>query len=115
MRAFKWFTYENGLLLLLGFTFGVAFFDRNAVSILTPFFIQELNLNNTQIGFLGSGMALAWAISAYFISAWSDRCGVRKQFLLVSVIVFSLCSIMSGLAGSFMMLLLARILMGTAE
>lgn len=115
MRASKWLTYENGLLLLLGFTFGIVFFDRNAVTFLTPFFIEELNLNNTQIGILGSGLALAWALSAYFISAWSDRSGVRKPFLVITVIVFAVCSFMSGIAGSFMMLLMARIIMGTAE
>src|SRR5690606_26417377 len=95
------FTYENGILLLLGFTFGLVFFDRNAINILMPSIIGDLGLSNTQVGLLGSGLSAAWAISAYVIGAWSDRSGMRKPFLLASTIVFSLCSSLSGLAGSF--------------
>jgi MFS family permease len=111
----RWLTYENGLLLLLAFTFGVAFFDRNAINYLMPFIIDELQLNNFQIGMIGSGMAVAWALAAYLIAAWSDRTGVRKPFLLVTVVVFSLCSVISGLAGVFLVLLMARVIMGMAE
>ncbi len=115
MTNSRWFTYENGLLLLLSFTFGIVFFDRNAVNVLTPFIVEELALSNTEIGMLGSGLSLAWAISAYLVGAWSDRKGVRKPFLLVSILVFSICSALSGLAGSFIALLLTRVVMGFAE
>lgn len=111
----KVFTYENGLLLLLGFTFGIVFFERNAIGPLAPYIIGDLALSQAQVGMLGSGLSLAWAISAYAIGAWSDRSGLRKPFLLVSVVVFSLCSAFSGLAGTFMLLLLARVVMGFAE
>ncbi len=111
----KWFTYENGLLLLLGFTFGIVFFDRNAIGNLAPFIIKDLGLDQTQLGMLGSGLSLAWAVSAYAIGAMSDKSGVRKPFLLLSVIVFSLCSALSGIAGTFMLLLLSRVVMGLSE
>jgi MFS family permease len=111
----KVFTYENGLLLLLGFTFGIVFFERNAIGPLAAYIIKDLGLNQAEIGMLGSGLSLAWAIAAYAIGAWSDRSGLRKPFLLVSVIVFSLCSALSGVAATFMMLLLARVIMGFAE
>jgi MFS family permease len=111
----KIFSYENGLLLLLGFTFGIVFFERNAIGPLASYIIKDLGLNQAQIGMLGSGLSLAWAIAAYVIGAWSDRSGLRKPFLLVSVVVFSLCSALSGVAATFMMLLLARVIMGFAE
>jgi MFS family permease len=111
----KVFTYENGLLLLLGFTFGIVFFERNAIGPLASYIITDLKLNQAQIGLLGSGLSLAWAIAAYAIGAWSDRSGLRKPFLLVSVVVFSLCSALSGIAATFVMLLLARVVMGFAE
>lgn len=111
----RWLTYENGILLLLGFTFGLVFFDRNAVSVLTPFIVDDLGLSGTQLGMLSSALALAWAISAYGVSSWSDRHGARKPFLLFSIVVFSLCSAISGLATSFMFLLIARVVMGVAE
>ena len=109
------FSYENGLLLLLGLTFGFLFFDRNAASYLAPFIARDLALNNTQIGLLGSALSVTWALSAYFFGAWSDRIGVRKPFLLVSVVSFSLCSFLSGIAQSFGVLLASRLLMGLAE
>lgn len=111
----KVFTYENGIVLLLGFTFGVVFFDRNAVGLLGNDIIADLGLSNTQFGMLGSGLSLAWALSAYIIAAWSDRRGARKPFLLLSIVVFSLCSVFSGLATGFLMLLMARVVMGMAE
>ena len=109
------FTYENGILVLLGFTFGLIFFDRNAVGVLTPFILDDLQLSASQLGMLSSILALAWAISAYVFAAMSDRKGARKPFILVSILVFSACSAFSGLAGSFGFLLLARIVMGVAE
>lgn len=115
MRISRWLTYENGVLLLLAFTFGVAFFDRNAINFLTPYIIDELALSNFQIGMIGSGMAVAWALAAYVVAAWSDQTGVRKPFLLATVAVFSVCSFLSGLAGVFLVLLLARVIMGMAE
>ncbi len=111
----KVFSYENGLLLLLGFTFGIVFFERNAIGPLASYIINDLHLDQTQVGMLGSALSLAWAISAYLIGAWSDRRGVRKPFLLVSVVVFSLCSALSGVAATFMMLVMARVIMGFAE
>ena len=111
----KVLTYENGLLVLLGFTFGIVFFERNAIGPLAAYIIKDLSLNQAEVGLLGSALSLAWAVSAYLIGAWSDRSGVRKPFLLVSVVVFSLCSALSGVAATFMMLLLARVIMGFAE
>jgi len=108
-------TYENALVLLLGSSFGFAFFDRQALSYLTPFIVADLHLNNTMIGALASGLSLSWAISSLAIAAWSDATGVRKPFLLGAILIFSLCSMLSGLAGSFIVLLAARVLMGTVE
>ncbi|HEX7082467.1 MAG TPA: MFS transporter [Gammaproteobacteria bacterium] len=109
------FSYENGILLLLGFSFGLVFFDRNTINYLAAAIQTDLGLTNAQIGMLSSGLALAWALSAYFVSAWSDLLRARKPFVLLSIVVFSLCSAVSGLATSFAFLLAARVLMGIAE
>jgi len=111
----KFFSYENKLLVLLTFTFGFVLFDRMALNFLVPFFDKELGLNNTQIGLLASLLALAWAISGYVIGTLSDKTGKRKQYLVIAVVIFSVCSFISGLAASFAFLLVARIIMGFAE
>ncbi len=64
---------------------------------------------------LGSALAVSWAISAFFIGRWSDAAGVRKPFLVVILLVFSSCSVLSGLATNFYMLLASRLIMGIAE
>lgn len=112
----RWFSsYENRLLFVLSLSFGFVFFDRNAMSFLAPFVAADLSLSNTQIGLLVSALSLTWALSGYLLGARSDRSGRRKPYLLVAVIVFSVCSFISGLASTFFMLLAARLLMGVAE
>jgi MFS family permease len=107
--------YENKLLILLSLMFGFVLFDRMALSLLVPFFDKELGLSNTKIGLLISLLALAWAVSGYLTGILSDKTGKRKQYLLIAVGIFSICSFISGLAASFSFLLLARIIMGLAE
>jgi MFS family permease len=109
------FTYENGLLLLLGFAWGVAFFDRTSASILIPWINKDLHLSNTQVGFVGSSLAIAWALGAYIIARWSDAVGKRKAFLVAFLLIFSACSVLSGLATSFETLIAARFVMGAVE
>jgi MFS family permease len=115
MHANRLFSYENKLLIILSFIFGFVIFDRAALSFLVPFFDKELGLNNTQIGLLTSLLALAWAISGYLTGTLSDKTGKRKQYLIITVGIFSICSFASGMAASFAFLLLARIVMGFAE
>ena len=115
MSENHFFSYENKLLILLSFIFGFVLFDRMTLSYLVPFFDAEIGLNNTEIGLLTSLLALAWAISGYLMGTLSDKTGKRKQYLILAVAIFSICSFISGLAASFAFLLMARILMGFAE
>ena len=107
--------YETRLMAVLCLTFGFVFFDRNAMSYLGPFVQKDLNLNNTEVGWLSSALSFAFALSALGIGYLSDKTGKRKSILVVTVVVFSLCSVLSGLASSFAVLLMSRLLMGTAE
>ena len=108
-------TYENRLLVLLTFSFGLVFFDRNAVNFLMPFIVADLGFNNTQVGMFAAGLSCTWALSGFTIGMHADRAGKRKTCLVIAVFAFSLCSIFTGLAVSFLTLLLARMIMGAAE
>jgi len=107
--------YEQRLIWVLGITFGFLFFDRNAASFLMPFVARDLHFNNQQVGLTASALSFTWAVSAFLGGALSDRTGSRKPVLLASTIAFSLCSFLSGLAGSFVALFAARLLMGLVE
>ncbi len=69
----------------------------------------------TQIGLIGNAFSFAWAISGLFMGGLSDRFGHRKAILIVSTLVFSAASVLSGVAGTFALMLGARMLMGVAE
>jgi len=107
--------YELTVLLLLGLAFGFAYFDRMAMTFLSPFVIEDLSLNNTEVGALGAGLSATWALGAYFVGRWSDSIGRRKPFLLAALVIFSFCSVMSGLAWNFGTLFATRVVMGAAE
>jgi MFS family permease len=100
---------------VLCLTFGFVFFDRNAMSYLGPFVQKDLNLTYTQISSLSSALSFAFALAALGVGYLSDRTGKRKSILLVTVVVFSLCSAFSGIASTFAILFLSRMLMGLAE
>ena len=107
--------YEQRLIWVLGITFGFLFFDRNAASFLMPFITKDLSFSNQQVGLIASALSFTWAVSAFLGGAISDRTGKRKAILLTSVVAFSLCSFLSGLAGTFVALFAARLLMGARD
>ena len=109
------FTYENGIVALMAFTFGALFFDRLALNYLVPYVAKDLSLNNTQIGLLAAGLSLAWALSSYYTTAWSEANNRNKFTFILAIAIFSVCSFGSGLAVGFITLLIARLIMGLAE
>lgn len=108
-------TYQAFLVGILSLNFGILFFDRNALNFLMPYVQPDLQLSDTQVGLLSSGLSLTWAIAGFLVGRISDSLGSRKPVIVVSTIAFCLCSFVSGVASSFLMLLGARLLMGAAE
>jgi MFS family permease len=107
--------YQTRLIILLTLSFGFVFLDRNAFSFLSPFIASDLKLSNSQIGDITSALSFTWAIAGYLISRVSDSTGRRKPFLLAAFLLFSLTSVVSGLAQGFLMLFAVRLVMGFAE
>jgi predicted MFS family arabinose efflux permease len=106
---------EVRTVLLLGLAFGLAFLDRQAITFLSPFVVKALHLSNREVGALGSALSVTWAVGAYLMGRWSDRVGQRKPFLLAALVVFSFCSVISGLARNYPTLFAARFVMGAVE
>lgn len=107
--------YELRVVVLLGLAFGFAYFDRMALTFLAPFVQKDLSLSNEQVGWANSGLSATWALGAFLIGRWSDAIGRRKPFLIGALVLFSVCSVLSGLAWSFETLVAARVVMGAAE
>jgi MFS transporter, ACS family, hexuronate transporter len=107
--------YQVMLVTLLSVNFGIVFFDRNASNFLMPFIQPALGMNNTQVGILAGALSFTWALAAFGVGWVSDKTGSRKGLLILATVLFSACSFLTGIAGSFALMLGARLLMGVAE
>jgi predicted MFS family arabinose efflux permease len=106
--------YEWKIILVLSLTFGLVGLDRFILPVLFPFFMEELGLTYEDLGNLVGILAVFWGLSAFAMGFLSDRVG-RRKVLIPAVIVFSLMSAFSGMAGGLVSLLLIRAVMGLAE
>ncbi|HVI41936.1 MAG TPA: MFS transporter, partial [Anaerovoracaceae bacterium] len=108
-------TYENKMVLTLSLAFGFVMFDRFAIANLSVYILPDLGMNNTQLGLSMSVFALTWAVVGLFGSVIADRKGSRKALLAIIVLLFSVCSLLTGFASGFMMLIIVRLIMGACE
>ena len=108
-------TYENRLLALLTISFGFTIWDRVALTTLAPAILEDLGLNNTALGMMAGALSVTLAVSGYFFGLAADRTQARKRLLLAGVVLFSLCSSISGLAVSLATMVAARLFMGLTE
>ena len=115
MENKKFWTYENKLVVIVFFTIGFVFFDRLAINYLFPMISVDLGLNYTQLGLLGAALALTWSVSGPLGGFISDKVNSKKSMLAILVLAFSVISLMHGLAQSFAMLFVLRLLMGIVE
>jgi MFS family permease len=76
----KFLTYQDGLAVLLGTTFGIVLFDRSAINFLAPLIVADLKLTNGQLGIAASVVALTWATAVCIVGRVSDIAGRRKPF-----------------------------------
>ena len=108
-------TYENKMVLTLCLAFGFVMFDRFALANLSVYILPDLKMNNAQLGMATSAFAFSWAIIGLFGSWFADSKGSRKALLAGIVLVFSICSLLTGLASGFVMLVFIRLIMGASE
>jgi MFS family permease len=100
-------------LLMLAYTLSMC--DRMILSILFPDIKAEFGLTDTQLGFLGGiSFALFYATMGLPIARLSDQYN-RKWIIIISLVVFSLMTALSGLAAGFISLLILRIGVGIGE
>jgi MFS family permease len=92
----------------------ITYLDRVNVSTAAEGFRGEFNLSNTQIGFVFSAFAYPYLIFQ-IIGGWvSDRFGARRT-LIACGIVWASATVMTGMAGGLISLVVARVLLGFGE
>ena len=106
--------YEWKAVALLSFGFGLVGLDRWIIAPLAPAIMRDLGISLPLINVLIAILGTTWGVAAAAMGGLSDRIG-RRKVMLPALLVFSLASAFSGLAGGFTSLLLIRGLMGVSE
>jgi predicted MFS family arabinose efflux permease len=106
--------YEWKAVTLLTIGFGLVGLDRWIIGPLLPSISPDLHLNYQDAGSVIGALGLAWGVAALFLGGLSDRIG-RKKVLVPAIVLFSLLSGFTGMAGSLTGLLLIRAVMGVTE
>ncbi len=107
--------YRSMVLVLLTIVYGFNFIDRQIVGILAPFIQEDLGLTNTQLGLLiGLAFAVFYTLVAIPIAWLADRYN-RVNILSMALAVWSGFTALTGLAGNFMQIGLARMGVGIGE
>jgi MFS family permease len=98
----------------MSITFGIVGLERMVIAFVMPGIQQEFNLSYTQVGAIVSIFGFTWAFGSWLMGSLSDYVG--RRVVLITLMTFGgVCSWLTGIAGSFIMLLLVRGVMGFAE
>jgi MFS family permease len=90
------------------------YLDRYLVPPLLPDLKGAMGLSDTQLGALWPAFMVVYMITAPVFGAWGDR-GSRTRPIAIGVFLWSLATVLSGLAHSYPQLLGARALVGIGE
>ena len=90
------------------------YLDRYVVSPLAPDLKRAMALSDAQLGWLVPAFMLVYMLAAPVFGAWGDR-GSRTRPIALGVFIWSLATVLSGLARSYQQLLAGRALVGIGE
>ena len=99
--------------LLFGVNF-LNYIDRYVIAAVGPLIQRDFSLDDTQLGFIGSIFVVAYMLASPFTGVVGDR-WPRRYLVSAGVLVWSLATVLSGLATSYHHLLLARSVIGIGE
>jgi MFS family permease len=106
--------YQLRVLAALALINFVNFADRQVLPPLVPLLRQEFGVSSAQLGLLQVVLLAVLAAASIPFGLLADRWS-RTRIIAGGVIFWSLATFLSGLAGSFLLLLIARSLVGVGE
>ncbi len=103
------------VLLILTLVYAFNHVDRQVLVILLEPIRGDLKLEDWHLGLLsGLGFAAVYATVGIPVAIWADR-GVRRDIVALSLAVWSMMTVLSGLAQNYLHLMLARMGVGLGE
>lgn len=104
--------YVNYLSVLFFLIYGFMMLGADGITFFADVFMKELNITSSQYSALNSAVWCTKAISSVVIGILADRTGKRKIWIVPSLMLASIFSILSALVDSFVPLLVLRFLWG---
>ena len=101
------------LAVMVGINF-LNYLDRYILPAVATKIQGEFHLTDSQVGLLGSAFLLVYAVATIPFGIWADR-GVRKTVVAVGVTIWSLATLVTGLARNYVQLFTARAILGIGE
>jgi sugar phosphate permease len=111
MRAFK---ATQRILLLICVMYLIIYIDRSNIGTAATAMRKDLALSNVELGLIFSAFGYPYAALVLFGGYFADRFGARSTFFVCTV-VFSVATILTGLATGIVTLMLARAMLGLGE
>jgi len=106
--------YAWWMIFVLTLALLVSFIDRQIVALVVEPLRADLNISDTQIGWLYGGFAIFYAVAGLPIAVLADRKS-RRLIIVIGIISWSLMTVACGLSKNFLQLMLARIGVGVGE
>lgn len=104
--------YVLSLFILL---YAFSFVDRYIIALLAEPLSRDLNISDTQLGFLlGAGFAIVYSVAGLPIASWVDR-GPRVKIIVGGAIVWSAMTVLAAFADDFRVFALCRIGLAIGE
>ncbi len=111
MAAWK---YRKTVLIIMFIAWCVCYLDRMIMSVSIPFIAKDFGMSPVSMGVAMSAFLLGYAITQIPGGILADKFGASKV-IFVSLILWSLFTGLTGLAGSLVGLLIIRVLFGMGE
>ncbi len=90
------------------------YLDRYVFTGAANIIARELGLSLSQVGFLASAFLAVYAVGTLPLGIWADRAS-RKNVIAICVTIWSLATVFTAAAGSFLTLFLSRMVLGIGE
>jgi MFS transporter, Spinster family, sphingosine-1-phosphate transporter len=104
---------RRALVILTGINL-VNYLDRYVVPPIFSDLKSAMQLSDTQLGLLLPAFLVVYSVAAPLFGSWGDR-GRRPRLIAAGVFVWSLATVLSGIAQSYAQLFAARALVGIGE
>ena len=102
------------MLVVLGLINFINFADRLVIVPLFPLLRDEFSISDAQLGMLQTVLQVVLALATVPFALLADRLN-RRMIIATGVVVWSVATLLSSVAGSYALLLVARALVGVGE